>query len=80
MLDGVVVQLLNHVQLFATVWTASCQASLSFSISQSLLTLMSTESVMASSHLIICHSRWRRLESPFDSKEIKLVSPKGNKP
>ena len=55
------VQSLSHVQLFAAPWMAAHQASLSFSISQSLLTLMSTESVMASSHLIICHSRWRRL-------------------
>ena len=38
--------MLNRVQLFATLWTASCQASLSFPISWSLLTLMSTESVM----------------------------------
>ena len=37
----VIVQLLSHVQLFATPWTAACQASLSFTISQSLLKLMS---------------------------------------
>ena len=36
-------------------WTAACQASLSFTISQSLLKLMSIESVMPSSHLILCH-------------------------
>ena len=34
---AVVVQSLNHVQLFVTLWTAACQASLSFTISQSLL-------------------------------------------
>ena len=40
------VQLLSHVQLFATSWTAACQASVSITNSQSLLKLMSTESVM----------------------------------
>ena len=38
-----------------TPWTAACQASLSFTISQSLLKLKSIELVMPSSHLIICH-------------------------
>ena len=42
-------------QLFATPWTAACQASLSFTISLSLLKLMSIESVMPSSHLILCY-------------------------
>ena len=42
-----------HVQLFATPWTAACQASLSITNSQSLLKLMSTESVMPSNHLIL---------------------------
>ena len=50
------VQLLSHVQLFATLWTATNQASLSFTISQKLLKIMSTESVMHSSCLIICCS------------------------
>ena len=45
-----------HVQLFATPWTAAHQASLSFTISQSLLRLMSIESVMPSNHLILCCS------------------------
>ena len=40
--------------LFATPWTAACQASLSITNSQSLLKLMSTESVMPSNHLILC--------------------------
>ena len=52
--EAVVVQSLNCVQLFVTPWTAACQASLSFIISQSLLTLMSIESVMLSNHLILC--------------------------
>ena len=50
-----VVQLLSCVQLFVTSWTAACQASLSLTISWSLLTLMSLESVMPSNHLILCH-------------------------
>ena len=51
----VVVQLLSRVCLFVTPWTATCQPSLSFTISWSLLKLMSTESVMPSNHLILCH-------------------------
>ena len=47
------VQSLNHVQLFATPWTAARQASLSFTISWSLLKLTSIESVMPSNHLIL---------------------------
>ena len=43
--SNVVVKLLSRVQLFATPWTAACQASLSFTISQNLLKLMSIESV-----------------------------------
>ena len=50
----VVVQSLSCVQLFATPWTAALQASLSFTISRSLLGLMSIESVMPSNHLILC--------------------------
>ena len=49
------VQSLNHVQIFVTPWTAACQPSLSITNSRSLLKLMSTESVMPSSHLILCH-------------------------
>ena len=48
------VQSLNHVQLFITSWNAACQASLSITNSQSLLNFMSIESVMPSSHLILC--------------------------
>ena len=50
-----VVQSLSHVQLFVISWTAACQASLSFTISRSLLRLMSIDSVMPSIHLILCH-------------------------
>ena len=48
------VHLLSYVQLFATPWTAALQASLSSAISQSLLKLISIESVMQSNHLILC--------------------------
>ena len=50
----VVVQLLSCVRLPETTWTAACQAFLSFTISLSLLSLMSIESVMPSNHLIHC--------------------------
>ena len=49
------VQLLSHVWLFETPWTTAHQASLSFTISWSLLKLMSIELVMPSNHLILCH-------------------------
>ena len=49
------VQLLNHVQLFVTPWTAARQASLSITNSQSLLKVMSIESMMPSNHLILCY-------------------------
>ena len=48
------VQSLHRVRLFATLWTAACQASLSIANSQSLLKLMSVESVMPSNLLILC--------------------------
>ena len=51
----ILVQSLSRVRLFATSWTAARQASLSISNSRSLLRLVSIESVMPSSHLILCH-------------------------
>ena len=56
--DGIFssVQSLSHVQLFATLWTAALQASLSITNSWSLLYLMSIESVMPPNHLILCCS------------------------
>ena len=48
------VQSLSRVQLFATPWTAACQASLSITNSRSLLKLRSIESMMPSNHLILC--------------------------
>ena len=52
--SGASVQLLGYIQLFATPWTAARQASLSIANSQSLPKLMSIESMMSSSHLILC--------------------------
>ena len=51
----VVVQWLSYVRLFVTPWTAAHHSCLSFTISLSLLKLMSVESVMPSNHLILCH-------------------------
>ena len=49
------IQSLSRVWLFATPWTAACQAPLSITNSWSLLKLMSIASVMPSNHLILCH-------------------------
>ena len=46
---------IHSVQLFATSWTAACQASLSITNSQSSVKLMSIELVIPSTHLILCH-------------------------
>ena len=54
-ISAAVVQLLSGVRLFATPRTAARQASLSFTISWSLLKLMSIESAMPSNRLILCH-------------------------
>ena len=50
----VIVQSFSCVRLFVTPWTAAHQASLSFTISQSLLKLLSIELMMPSNHLILC--------------------------
>ena len=65
------VQSLSCVQLFATPWNAACQASLSITSSQSLLKLMSIESVMLSSHLILCRPL---LLSPSIFPSIRIFS------
>ena len=65
------VQSFSHVWLFATPWTAACQASLSVTNSWSLLKLLSIKSVMSSSHLILCHPLFL-LPSIFPS--IKVFS------
>ena len=62
------VQSLSCIRLFATPWTAARQASLSIAISQSLLKLMSIESVMSSNHLILC--RLLLLPSVFPSIRV----------
>ena len=51
----IVAQSLSYIRLSVTPWTAACHTSLSSAISQSLLKFMSTESVMLSNHLILCH-------------------------
>ena len=51
----VVVQSVSLVWLIVTPWTAACQASLSFTVSRSLLKLISIELMMPSNHLILCH-------------------------
>ena len=51
----IIVQLLSHVQLYATPMTAAPQASLPSTVSWSFFKLMSIESVMPSNHLILCH-------------------------
>ena len=55
MFSTAAVKSLSPIQLFVTPWTAACQASLSFTISQILLKFMSIESVMPSNHLILYH-------------------------
>ena len=59
----------SHVQLFVAPWTAECQASLSITNSQSLLKLMSIESVMPSNHLVLCCSLLL-LPSIFPSTQV----------
>ena len=51
---NLVVQLLSYVQLFVTLWTTAHQASLSFTISWSLLKFMCIELLKPSNHLILC--------------------------
>ena len=53
--SSVSVQWLSRVRLFETSWTAARQASICFTVSRSLLKLMSIGSVMQSNHLILCH-------------------------
>ena len=66
-----VVPSLSCVQVFATPWTAARQASMSFTISWSLLKLMSTESVMPSNHLVLC---WPLLLLPSIFPSIRVLS------
>ena len=70
----VVVQALTCVWFFATPWAAACQASLPFTVSLSLLKLMSLESVMPSNHLILCCPLLLLL-SIFSNIGVSSVSP-----
>ena len=77
-LQFISVQLLSHVQLFVTPWTAARQASLSITNSRSLIKLMFIDLVMPSNHLILC--RPLLLPSIFTSIRVwssKLVLPTG---
>ena len=65
----VIIQLLSHVRLFETPWTASHQASLSFTISLHLLKLMCIEMVMPLNHLILC-CPFYLLSSIFPSNRV----------
>ena len=65
------VQSLSHVRRFATPWIAACQASLSITNSRSSLRCTSIESVMPSSHLILCHPR---LLLPLIPPSIRVFS------
>ena len=72
-----VLQSLSPVRLSVTPWTAAHQPSLSFTISRSLLKLMSIESVMPSNHLILCHPLFPPLIFPsirVFSNELALRS------
>ena len=71
----VVVQSLSHVQLFEIPWTAACQASLSFTISQSFLKLLCIESIMPSNHIILCHPI---LPLPSIITRIRVFSSESN--
>ena len=65
------VQSLSRVQLFATPWTAACQASLSITNSRSLLKLMSFKSMVLTNHLILCHLL---LQLPLIFPSIRVFS------
>ena len=67
------VQSLSPIWLFATPWTAACQAFPSFTISQNVLKLMPLDSVMSSNHLILCHPLLL-LPSIFPSIKVFLMS------
>ena len=69
------VQSLSRVHLFVTPWIAACQASLSITNSRSLLKLMSIESVIPSSHLILCRPLLRLPSIPLSIKVFSNESP-----
>ena len=63
---------LSHVRLFVTPHTATCQASLSNTNSQSMLKFMSIESVMTSNHLILCRPLYLCLQSFLESGSFPI--------
>ena len=69
----VYVQLLSHVQLFETTWTAACQASLSFTISWSLLRFMSIESVMLVVHRLYLKLATSLKKTQYSSFHLTLI-------
>ena len=69
-------QLLSHVWLFVTPWTEECQNCLSFTVSQSLLKLMSIESMIPANHLILCRPLLL-LPSIFSSISVQLLVTTG---
>ena len=69
---NVVVHFLSCASLFVTPWTAACQASLSFTISWSLLKLMSIELVMPSNHFVVCHPPSSCLQSFLASESFPM--------
>ena len=68
------VQLLSRVQVFATPCIAACQASLSITNSRSSLKLMSIESVIPSSHLILCRPLLLLPQIKLSAKELMLLN------
>ena len=78
LMQGVVAPSLSRVQLFATPWTAACQASLSFSISLGLLKLMSTESVVLS-NVVHCRREWQITSVFLPHEQNSMNSMKGQK-
>ena len=72
----VVFQSLGNVQLVTIPWTAACQAPLSFTISQSLLKFMATQSVMSSNHLLLCHPPSSCLQSSPTSGKDEIHTKK----
>ena len=73
----VVIQMLSHVWIFATPWTAPCQASLSLIISWSLLKFMSIESVTPSNHLTLSHPFLLRQRRTLESFPVSWLFSSG---
>ena len=75
------VQLLSHIQVFATPWTAACQVSMSITNSHSLFKLVSIELAMPSNNLILCHplllpSIFPNIRVFFNESVLHIIWPK----